>query len=337
MRAVCRCLVSIACTLLLVSRSIGDDHSVRSAFLEQYQPHAQAIQQHYTNIRIKFTRTIDYGNGKGQVDEGEGKYNLLNYVLDGYGKGTNTTKPDIASKGHRSIEGRNIRYAFTLLPTDDNQYVLTDLRIQQPGLPAPLLYMTVPFADYFLGRKSYLDMAMDETIEFLEFNDCVWENKPAKELKLRILVRNPPVQAPFHVVAAYYFSPEEGWICRGRQTGWREGKSPTSADKYYYERQAGQAFPALVRLEDWRKGKLFGVTRITEFEHCPPFPDSDFTLSAFGLPEPVGVEPVVAPSRSRWYLWLALAGLGCLALAFGFRSAARFLRSKQNASTTLPT
>ncbi|MBA2227964.1 hypothetical protein H0921_17535 [thermophilic bacterium 2918] len=37
--------------------------------------------------------------------------------------------------------------------------------------------------------------------------------------------------------------------------------------------------------------------------------EREFTLSAFGLPEPVGVEwerPV------RWYLWLMLAGMVCL-------------------------
>jgi hypothetical protein len=45
--------------------------------------------------------------------------------------------------------------------------------------------------------------------------------------------------------------------------------------------------------------------------------DEEFTLSAFGLPEPPGLEwkrPI------PWYLWLALAGLVCLALAVVLRT-----------------
>ncbi len=40
-------------------------------------------------------------------------------------------------------------------------------------------------------------------------------------------------------------------------------------------------------------------------------PDSDFYLSAFGLPEPMGVRAPAAPPR--WNLWIGLAGLGMLA------------------------
>lgn len=41
--------------------------------------------------------------------------------------------------------------------------------------------------------------------------------------------------------------------------------------------------------------------------------EREFTLSAFGLPEPLGVH--VAGSANRWYLWVSLAGV--FVLAFG--------------------
>ncbi len=57
-----------------------------------------------------------------------------------------------------------------------------------------------------------------------------------------------------------------------------------------------------------------------------PLPgDEEFTLSAFGLPEPMGVKP---PERSRAWLWLLVAAAGLAALAVLFaglkrRAAAR--------------
>jgi len=39
-------------------------------------------------------------------------------------------------------------------------------------------------------------------------------------------------------------------------------------------------------------------------------PERDFTLSAFGLSEPGGVQ-----RPTRWYLWAAILGIGCLIVA----------------------
>lgn len=44
--------------------------------------------------------------------------------------------------------------------------------------------------------------------------------------------------------------------------------------------------------------------------------DNQFTLSAFGLPEPMGMQ---APSRSHAYLWIASAAVGAAAIAMLFR------------------
>jgi hypothetical protein len=48
-------------------------------------------------------------------------------------------------------------------------------------------------------------------------------------------------------------------------------------------------------------------------------PESDFFLSAFGLPEPT----FAGPRPTRWYLWVALAGVFCLVLAVLLRRRAR--------------
>jgi hypothetical protein len=44
--------------------------------------------------------------------------------------------------------------------------------------------------------------------------------------------------------------------------------------------------------------------------------ESDFTLTAFGLPEPAGEK---RPTTARWFLWATVAGVVCMALAIAFR------------------
>jgi hypothetical protein len=51
-------------------------------------------------------------------------------------------------------------------------------------------------------------------------------------------------------------------------------------------------------------------------ELAEPPDDDEFTLSAFGLPEPMGMP---APAKSHTYLWIALAAGGAVALALLFR------------------
>lgn len=50
-------------------------------------------------------------------------------------------------------------------------------------------------------------------------------------------------------------------------------------------------------------------------------PESEFTLSAFGLPEPGGAEPVKKPVPM--YVWILIAACSCGTLAFAFRYLAR--------------
>jgi hypothetical protein len=79
-------------------------------------------------------------------------------------------------------------------------------------------------------------------------------------------------------------------------------------------------------------GKQAGKARTTsyqwEFDLKKPSnlpSDEEFTLSAFGLPEPPGLE---WKRPTPWYLWVGLAGIVCLALGVGVR----WLRQRAAAS-----
>lgn len=94
-------------------------------------------------------------------------------------------------------------------------------------------------------------------------------------------------------------------------------------ERYLYEAKEGTELPALKRIEEWvynlqdpSKSRLRSTTEIDEFRRSPvPFPDSDFRLSAFGFPEPMGAPPL-PPSRS--WLWLLVAAVAAAALAILF-------------------
>ncbi len=58
------------------------------------------------------------------------------------------------------------------------------------------------------------------------------------------------------------------------------------------------------------------ATAVTRFTRSP---EPEFTLTAFGLPEPPGIE---WGRSTPWYAWLAVAGVGCLAVFLVLRRVA---------------
>lgn len=73
------------------------------------------------------------------------------------------------------------------------------------------------------------------------------------------------------------------------------------------------------------KKKVEGTEKIDyEWEINDHLPNSEFTLSAFGLPEPIDVAAEEKPTP--WYLWLMASAVGCFALAALFRY---LLRNRQ--------
>src|SRR5579875_1686537 len=80
-------------------------------------------------------------------------------------------------------------------------------------------------------------------------------------------------------------------------------KKVIEESKVYYEQ--GESGP---RSSSWEM--VYDLREPTQ----PPG-DEEFTLSAFGLPEPGGIDK----RPMRWYLWVALSGILCLGLAALFR------------------
>lgn len=72
-----------------------------------------------------------------------------------------------------------------------------------------------------------------------------------------------------------------------------------------------------------KKNAIHTETSYTQCQYAE-VPDADFRLSAFGLPEPMGMPELPRPTRS--YLWFGVAAFAALAIGLAFRKLAHRLR-----------
>ncbi len=335
----------MGCSFLLLSTSFAsaDDASVRAAFLREYKDHAQSLERYYTNIRVKFVQTDSSPqSGGGWMGTGEAKYNRSNFVVSGDTVATIQGKPKVGGSHDRSVEGRNSNYYFILRPLPDEKYLLERLTLFRENGPMALCFLSAPFADWSM-KYTFLEMGEANECEFLDFKDVVWQNKPMKELKVRFVVGGSDGKKKTEITASYYLSPQDAWVCCGKR--YHVSNEPVTKyleEIYFYGPKKGKEFGVLIRVESWRRDEQlpmkFSYSRVTEMvevEHCPPFPDADFTLSASGLPEPMGVPKPAAPIR--WYLWLSIGAFVCLLLAVVCWRITRAKRQQTTATALPPT
>ena len=236
------------CLVLLPHPSLrGDDRSVRAAFKTQYEPHAKALWDFYSHFKAKIVDTVFLSKGKDRVRTGDaicsGNFFLLEVhnerqVGDARGSAVEET----------IVEGMNSRYGFTLGKKGGTDFVVKDVKMLHPGMRGELCYLTSPVASPLYGKQPYLELTRDETIRFLAFEDGPWQGKPAKKLQIQFDL--PPKKnssKPVTVDVNYFFSPEEGWICRGIRVQVVGQPNPDREDIFFYEQRANLRFPSLKR------------------------------------------------------------------------------------------
>jgi hypothetical protein len=311
-------LLGILVSLICKSHAPAADQDTRSAFQRLYDPHARELQRLYAHGQAKCVQTYSPLNGKQRATQFKAKWSGANYILAP--DGGSDHRSSAAQNKSRTLDARNSLYDFTLNPRGDGLYTIADVKLRQPERPTALCFMTVPIADYLYSKQTFSEMVGNERVEFLEFGDHVWHDVPVKRLKVRVKPgHGSNLRNTGEMTVAFYFSPSAGWVCVGMQS--QDGKNAAiqREERYIYGTTGGQTFPALERLEVWRtapKSYREIDTEITDLDHHKPFPESDFTLSAFGLPEPYGV---VWKKPIPWYLWFIGSGVSFLALGWYFR------------------
>ncbi len=119
--------------------------------------------------------------------------------------------------------------------------------------------------------------------------------------------------------------PARYWVMHGFEveTEWQDQTTGTLTGTFMYQDGEG-GFPILKRSQQLYKGIDKRGTRnetesVEEYELTEKdIPDEEFTLSAFGLPEPSeGQRP------TRWFIWIGLAGIAFVGLTMFLRRLSR--------------
>jgi hypothetical protein len=154
-------------------------------------------------------------------------------------------------------------------------------------------------------------------IRVVAFGDAVKDGVKLKRLKVEYKSTESSGALTF------YFHAAEGWLLHSYLiepgTGYRD-RRPTL---FHFSYKVLDGETVLQRNEVYRIGpggvQIPWGTHDYEWERASP-PDSEFTLTQFGLPEAVNF----APRRSTpLYVWILSCAAGCAALAFLFRFLAR--------------
>lgn len=122
--------------------------------------------------------------------------------------------------------------------------------------------------------------------------------------------------------------PQRSWCLRGYeiQTKYSNAEGVARLETVELRDSSMLHFPLPVKLtysgtgratEPGFRGQTYVSKRVAEYDldETNPPAEEEFRLSAFGLPEPYGMEP----PRSRWYIWVAVAGFACLTAGFFIR------------------
>jgi hypothetical protein len=305
------CLCALAIQLACVSRGFGVDPDIRASFLSAYRKAYDKLVQKYTNIEYRYLREIPLGKKLVDLTSLEGKFNLHYYLGRYEGRVAKSDTRETTIDLRPLIVAANTKYTFELADYGE-RYVVRKVEMLSANGRADFMPFMAPIADCRTNR-TYLEIAEDPETEFISMTDTKFRGLSVKQLTLVVPYFNIITKTNTRSKKSYFFLPERGWLC----VGWTQDIEPGS--KYieeFYEYEGEGAYPPLKLIEETRRDRqeptaseLACRIEFTKFTRVPPLDEAEFRLSAFGLPEPLGV---TWSKPTPWYLWLSLAGVLCL-------------------------
>jgi len=309
-----------ACVMLyLLSDSmpaIGSD--ARTEILAQYEPHATALLDHYKSVRVRYHFRQPSGKDRERLTRVTSVFDRELYRVDGEEWGV-APGGSPTGAGVQSIQLRNSKYQFTVKGDQAKGYVLGTVT-PHGDIPSAWSLYTFPFADPWL-RRSYLDLLRDPKSAVLEVKHTTRRGHHVVAVTLEYDFVNVQTKVPDRGRAIYSFDPEARWACVGERPVPTRGHTGKVAEAIYkYVTFDGWPVPTreeqwLIPADDSDLGQLRAASIIDEYAPIPELNDANFRLSAFGLPEPLGVE---WPKRRSGWLWLVWAGAACAVVMVAF-------------------
>jgi hypothetical protein len=180
------------------------------------------------------------------------------------------------------------------------------------------LPVAAPFAD-FSRRRTFLEIALDPDTQFLSLKDVTYRGQHAKEVQLIASFTERGTKNQSRMRMTYFFLPEHHWVCVGIRGQFEQGQLAQWETHCEYDDKGPYPTLKLVETIVQGQGDAIDVRQLTTFEitrfkRVDELLDQAFRLSAFGLPEPPGVE---WKKPTPWWLWISLGGIAMLVLGAG--------------------
>jgi hypothetical protein len=292
----------------------GPSEDVLSRFRNE-APHAwklaESIDESPGTIKI-ITNILTYSGD--QLTRTEEKSALLHrkagfYLFD----------PLQSRDGGRTIIGKNPHYSFSITKEDDKDgSTLGELRIKgQKGfgeIPTDLLQYVKPNSYGFIPLQGNLSKLIESPSFKVQRAEEV--NPPFVRVHFSKALSIPGQKAG--LAGWMEFDPNNAWALKRSQCATTLGTSSQIVKTFSSSQQDGrrpcESWEMIQESTDGEKWKIKQQTQFEIIDTSSP-PDEIFTLSHYGLPEPMGVKPL---PTSRTWLWLLAAALAATGLALLF-------------------
>jgi hypothetical protein len=258
------------------------------------------------------TKILNYSDG--ELTQTEEKSALL-WRKDGF----YLFEPAQSRGGGRKIFGKNLHYSYSILKEDEKDgYTLDKLRLErQKGfgeIPLDLFPYIKPNSYGFIPSLGQLS----KVISSPRFKTVRAEEIETRFVRVHFNTVLIIPHKEVNVTGWMDFEPNNAWALQRCEYEVSPGTTSKVVKTFSLSQRAGYR-----PCESWEvvqgsaKGEKWERREKAQFEIVDPSTPMDeiFTLSHYGLPEPMGVPP---PERPRTWIWLIAATIAAAAFAIFF-------------------
>lgn len=225
----------------------------------------------------------------------------------------------------------NPQYSFQIIKRSQNKHdwLLANLQMSGDGSSfrgrsireSASAWACLPFCIY---ERPLSSIVCDRNFKIIKQVELSHRGLPT--VRIDFQYPHPLQEKDFYPIQSgtLYFDPNRYWCLVEAELNGKWTNGTGVVHERYEFKDGPNGFPIITSVthtlkSDSRKSSVNAVIK-TDFTVHPNVPTREFTLSAFGLPEPNGV---VWERGPRYYLWFGIAAIACLGLMILCRRLAR--------------
>ncbi len=214
---------------------------------------------------------------------------------------------------------RNASYTFQVSDVEEGKYLLTGVTagVKHPRFSSVFCW---PYADRWMAR-TLLDIVMDPRTVVHRLVDTEVIGKPAYEVAVSFQYCSHSDESKTETYEQRYFFLKENFLLVASCSG--VGQSPLSQNNHILIEYSDN-FDAIRRIQEVKFAEQIVRLKIdfdvTSFRPLTQFDPTEFRLTHFGIPEPIGEGSVGRGGISRYLTWGVFPVLVVVAIYVAIRS-----------------